>query len=126
MGFLRKIWRKASPWIVAILCVLFVLSVVGNFFLELKSNRLQISANQSQNNHHAASVKDDNQIKALVQQLASATAANHKLGKSNNALAQEIIRDSATVTADAGIVAQQNAAICSALNIPASACPGAP
>lgn len=119
MGFLRGIWEKASPWIVALLAVLFVLSVVGNFVLELNANR-------SQNNHHAATVKSDAQIEALVKQLASATAANHKLGTSNNALAKEIIKDSATVSADAGIVAQQNAAICSALQIPSAACPGAP
>lgn len=87
----------------------------------------------AQAHNHTSTIKLDNRIKALVKQetiltarLLAATKDNHALGLSNNALATQIEADSATVSKDAGIVAQQNAAICSALGISSAMCPGAP
>lgn len=80
----------------------------------------------AQAHNHSSTIRLDERIKALEGTIIGLQMQNHKLGESNNALAQEIAKDSATVSADAGLVYQQNAAICSALNIPASACPGAP
>ena len=57
-----KFWDKASPWIVSILAVLFVISVIGNFLLEYDANR-------SQNNHHAQTAKQQTEIINLIKEV---------------------------------------------------------
>lgn len=101
-----------------------VIGVCMAFLLMLGNVALGVAYITTLNNYHVASTAKQNEVIALQKQLLAETAENHKLGKSNNTLAKEIIQDSKTVSADAGLVYQQNVAICTALHI--TVCPGAP
>lgn len=64
---IEHLWDTAAPWIVAVLAMLFVVSVIGNFVLEW-------DANKSQNNHHAQTVESTAQTQKLIKEvLASQT-----------------------------------------------------
>lgn len=78
---------------------------------------LGIALLRQQSNFHASSIRKQNEVIALQ-------GANHRLGKSNHALALHIQADAAQLTHDAAVLGLQDVAICTALGI--KPCPGSP
>lgn len=76
----RSVWERVAPWIVGAGAIAVLLLTIDNHVLAQDAKNLSQQNLNSQNHHHAATVKKDAQLQAALNDVQQSAAAIKYLG----------------------------------------------